>query len=710
MALTEQDLGLEGMQLLFDADDGVAVLRMALPGRVNKINRAFALGLSGALDAALALPGLKGLVIASAHKDFCVGADIDGLFALRDPAEVLQQVQGLNALFRRLETCGKPVVAALTGSALGGGYELALACHWRVALDSPAVQVGLPEVNLGVIPGAGGTQRLPYRVGLQAAMMLIAQAQTVRAPKALGQGLVDELAPTPEAVLAQARAWIAANPAPRQPWDSGAAFPGGVQPGTEAARSLFVGAAAFLFSRTAGAFPAAEAVVSAISDGTRLKFDRALEVESRLFAKLATSDQAHDMIRTLWYGKNAADRQQGQPQVEDERIRKVAVLGAGMMGAGLAWVCAEAGYSVVVRDIRQQALDAARAHITTQAEGKRHLSAAARQALVDRITLTLELEPVRGADLVIEAVVEDVDVKHRVIREVEALLGEDAIFASNTSAIPIGLLNQASVRPANFIGLHFFSPVEKMLLLELIQPPQCSQETLARSLRFGRRIQKTCVVVNDGYGFYTTRLFAAYLLEGCQLVAEGHSPALIEWAARTVGMVMPPLKVFDEVTLTLGVHAFTTREKVTGQGFDLSGLELVRELVALGRTGKAAGAGFYDWERRRLWDGLAGRVQARPAHTGLHHLQRRLLIAQAAEVGRALDDGVLRQSSDADVAAILGLGFAPNTGGPLSWMDRQGLPALVQEMDALAAAHGPRYAPSATLRRMAAAGERFYPG
>lgn len=712
MATETLPVSAPGVTVTFDPEDGVAVVTLALPGKVNKINPAFGAALAAGLDAAFGAKGLKGVILASGHKDFCVGADIDVVYASRDPQEILAVVGQLNAGYRRIETSGKPVVAALTGSALGGGYELALACHHRIALDSPKVLVGLPEVNLGLIPGAGGTQRLPYLLGLQEAVQHIAQAQPVRAPKAVKAGLIDALAPDRDALFAAARAWIAANPSPKQPWDTKTPLPGGVQPGTEAARTLAVGAAAFLFSKTAGCYPAAEAALRCVFEGTRLTFERGLEIESRAFAKLATSDQAKDMIRTLWFGKNAADKQEGLPQTADARFTKVAILGAGMMGGGLAFLATKAGLQVVVRDIREEALQAARARVEEQAGKLRHLSAQERAELVGRVTFTLDLEPLRGADLVIEAVVENLKVKHQVIREVEPLLAEGAVFASNTSAIPITRLAEAAVNKDRFIGLHFFSPVEKMPLLEVIQPGFTSEDTLARCLSFGRAIGKTCVVVNDGYGFFTTRLFAAYLLEGCQLVAEGHDPVLVEWAARSLGMVMSPLKVFDEVTLTLGMHAFTTREAVLGEKLDLAGLELVRAVVAAGRTGKAAGAGFYDYEHpRRIWPGLKDLVKAEtPAETGVAHLQRRLMLAQLAELGRVLDDGVLRKPIDADVGAILGLGFAPNTGGPLSWADRQGLPQLVAEMEAMAARYGARYAPSATYRRMAAEGARFHEG
>ncbi len=687
-------------------DDGILILTLAMP-KVNKINAAFGEAMSKALDEALATPGRKGIVLTSGNRDFCVGADLDMVFALRDPAEVRRAASGLNALLRRLETAGVPVVAVIAGSALGGGCEIALACHRRIATED--VQIGLPEVNLGVIPGGGGTQRLPRLVGIQAALEIIAQGQILRAPKAQKVGLLDEVVPTREAAYAAAKAWILANPGAKQPWDKGAKIPG-AQPGSEEARNLLLIASAMLEKKTAGVFPAPEAAVRAVAEGLAVTFDAGVAIEARHFARLAVSDQAKDMIRTFWYHKSAVERQDGLPRIADARFRKVAILGAGMMGAGLGFVCAQRGYTVVLKDIRAEALEGAKAHNQAQAAGLKHLSTDERAAILGRITYTLDLQDLVGTDLVIEAVVEDVAVKAKVTAEVEALLGPDAVFASNTSAIPISLLAKASKNPANFVGMHFFSPVERMPLLEIIVGEKTSDETLARALAFGNRIKKTSIVVNDGYGFYTTRLFASYILEGCQLVAEGHDPVLIEWAARTTGMVVPPLKEFDEVTLTLGLHAFESRGVVTGKPLDLAGVALVRRLVEeLGRTGKAGGKGFYDYEgERRIWPGLRELATGTPAKTGVAYLARRLMLIQAAEVARALDEGIVRNWRDAEVGAIFGVGFAPNTGGPLAWMDRQGLPALVAELRALADELGERYAPAPILVRMAERGERFF--
>jgi 3-hydroxyacyl-CoA dehydrogenase/enoyl-CoA hydratase/3-hydroxybutyryl-CoA epimerase len=696
-----------------DPATGVATLTLAMAGGVNKVNDAFGRGLAQALEALKARADIKGLILVSAHRDWCVGADLDMLFGLTDPAAVYAMVSALNQGFRALETAGKPVVALLNGSALGGGYELALACHHRIVLADARIQLGLPEVMLGVIPGAGGTQRLPRLIGIQASIELMAAGERLRPDKAKAKGLVDAVVPDLAAGREAAFAWIAANKLPKQAWDRpGFTFPGGVQPQTLEAMNLYTAASAMLYQKTAGSMRAPEVLLRVVQEGCRLNLDGALQVEARAFAALATSHQAKDMMRTLWYHKNAADKHEGLPRVESDGFRKVVILGAGMMGAGLAFLCAKAGYDVVLKDIAAAALEGGMAHCQAEAKKLKHLPAAEQAAILARIRPTLDYADVDGADLVIEAVVESLAVKHAVIREVEHRLAPDAVFASNTSALPITDLAAASSRPEQFIGLHYFSPVEKMPLVEIIRGKATSDDTLARCLAFSRAVKKTPIVVNDGYAFYTTRLFSAYTLEGVQLVAEGHDPRVVEWAARTAGMVVGPLQVFDEVTLTLGLKAMVEAEKYGYHAAHLPGIALLRTLVEEhGRKGRASGAGFYNYEggkRQGIWPGLRALVPPAPADSGIELVRRRLMLVQAAEVGRVLHDGILQRWRDAEVGAILGLGFAPNTGGPLTWMQRQGLPALVAELEDAAARWGDRYAPSPTLRAMAERGERFW--
>ncbi|MED5373836.1 MAG: 3-hydroxyacyl-CoA dehydrogenase NAD-binding domain-containing protein [Myxococcota bacterium] len=703
------EIAVNNPSVTLTVDRGVATLTLT-HRKVNKLDPGLPKAVNDGLDAALAVDGLQGIILTSGHRDFCVGADLEMLGGNQDPVQILSFVRVLNAMHRRIETCGVSVVAAVTGAALGGGFELALACHHIACVES--ARVGLPEVQLGVMPGAGGTQRMPWRLGLQGAMENLAAGTTWRAPKALKVHAIDSVHATREDMLAAADQWIRDNPGAKQPWDRPKPqMPGGVQPGSAASMQLFVGASAFLYKKSAGAFPGAEAVVETIAQGTKMArfgaFDQAIELEARRFVALASSPQARFMIRSLWHFKSAAERFDGLQIAPEHGVSKVAILGAGMMGGGLAFVCAKAGFEVVVKDIAQPALADAQEHCEKELAKLKWLTVDQRAEIAARLSFTLETEPLRGADLVIEAVVEKLEVKHAVTREIEPLLAPGAIWASNTSALPIADLAQASAAPERFVGLHFFSPVEKMPLLEVIDPPGCSAETVARALAFGKAIGKTCIVVGDGYGFFTTRLFAAYLLEGAQLVAEGYNPAAIEWAAREQGMVMPPLKVFDEVTLTLGAHAFENRAAYLGKPLELEAVALIGKLVALGRTGKAAGAGFYDWSTRRTWEGLADVVGVAPKSATAAELGRRLMLAQAAEVGRILDDGVIRDRRHVEVGAILGLGFAPNTGGPLSWMEAQGLEGLVAEMEAAAQAWGERFAPSGSIQAAAKAGGFF---
>ncbi|WP_052548109.1 3-hydroxyacyl-CoA dehydrogenase NAD-binding domain-containing protein [Enhygromyxa salina] len=715
--MTEQHRN-DALSCEFDPQTGVATLTLAMPGKVNIINDSYGHGLQDALAWAKGRSGLKGIILTSAHKDFCAGADLNRIYEMRDAAALYAAVMQMHQLYRGFETAGVPVVAALNGTALGGGYELALACHRRIAINDPRVKFGLPEVQLGVLPGGGGTQRLPRLIGIQPAAEAILQGKEFRANKALEAGLVDELVADKDALRAAALAWIAANPKPVQPWDQKRARIPGPRPGSPDARNLFMAASAMLRKKTAGVFHAPEASLSAIQEGLSLEFERALEVEARYFVGLVVGDQSKDMMRTLWFFRRAALEHQGLPTLganEQAEISKVAILGAGMMGAGLAFVCADAGYEVVLKDINQDALDKGVAHFEAElAKRKRHLDDAGRQAIRSRMTPSLELAALANTDLIIEAVFENLELKHRVTQEAQGQLSANGIWASNTSAIPIADLAQVSDRPERFIGLHYFSPVEVMPLLEIVMGPKTSDHTLARCLNFCRRINKLPIVVNDGYAFYTTRVFSSYIMEGAQLVAEGHDPVLIEWAARQAGMVVPPLQVFDEVTLTLPLKASAQSRKYLGDAaVDNDGLALVEAMVKThDRGGRAAGAGFYEYERGRrtgLWSGLAKLAGATPTTTGVNYLARRLLLIQAVQAVHCLEGGILRNARDGEVGAIFGIGFAPHTGGPFGFLDRQDLRAVVAELDQLSDTCGPRYAPPKTLREMAETGSKFFP-
>lgn len=702
------------LRLSFDAEHGVATLTLDMP-KVNIINEDFGQGLLEAVDWAEAQEGLKGIIIASAHRDFCAGADIDGLYAVEDPRILAETVGQLGALYRRIELSKVPVVAALTGTALGGGYELALACHRRIAIDDARIKFGLPEVQLGVIPGGGGTQRLPRMIGIQPALELILQGKELRAPKALSAGLVDELAADTDSLTSAALAWIAANPKAQQPWDQKRFRMPGPGPSSADGRNIFMATCAMLTKKTSGVFLAPKRAISAIQEGTGLGIDAALQIEARYFVELATGAQAKDMIRTLWFYRNAANKHEGLPQAPSSGFSKIAILGAGMMGAGLAYVCAEAGFEVWLKDIKAEALDKGVAHFDANLAKKKQLSDEKKAEIRARLHPTVELAEMQGMDLIIEAVFEDLELKHLVTKETQSCLAANGVWASNTSAIPITELARAFERPADFIGLHFFSPVEKMPLLEIIKGKETSDECLARSLHFCRAIKKLPIVVNDGYAFFTSRVFSAYILEGAQLVAEGYDPELIEWSARQAGMVVPPLQVFDEVTLTLGVKALKHSRKYLGSEIELEGVALLEAMVGEHkRCGRSSGAGFYDYKdgrRRGLWSGLSELCATRgsdisPEET-VSYLADRLLLAQCVQAANCVAEGIIERARDAEVGAIFGIGFAPNTGGPLSYMQRQGLSLVVEKLDRLSSELGTRYSAPDQLRELAASGGRY---
>jgi len=701
------------VEMSFNADNNIATLTLKMEGRANKINEDFGTGLLEAVEWAHSLDNLEGIIITSGHKDFCVGADIDSMFVERNAAKVLESTTKLNALFNKIETSKQPVVVALNGSALGGGFELALACHRRIALDNPTSKFGLPEVTLGLIPGAGGTQRLPRLVGIQTALDFILQGKMVRPSKALQAKLIDELAESKDQLIEKSIAWIKSNKRFKQPWlKSDYSWPT-PQPGSEDARNMILAACGMLYKKTAGCYPAHEAATCAVQEGSLLRFDRALEVEGRYFAGLAVSDQAKDMIRTIWYHRTAAEKHEGLPTAENDEIEKIGILGAGMMGAGLAFICAQAGYSVVLKDINDDALEKGMEHCRSQLKKMKWLSDEEKNTIIGRINPSLDLAALEECDLIVEAVIENLKVKHAVITETEGVLSDRGIWASNTSALPINDLATASKIKDKFIGLHFFSPVEKMPLIEIILGKETSQETLGRVLAFSKKIKKTPIVVNDGYGFYTTRVFSAYIMEAAQLVAEGHDPVLVEWAAKSAGMVVPPLQVFDEVTLTLARHGLEQAKDYMKHSQDLEAISLIQKMVDVHeRNGKSSGKGFYEYKngkRTGFWKGLSDLVnKPRPDNSSVALITERLMLAQCVEVVRSLEEGVLRNHRDAEVGALLGIGFAPNRGGPLAYLDRLTASKAVADLSRLHETYGERFKVPKLLKQMAAKGETFF--
>jgi 3-hydroxyacyl-CoA dehydrogenase/enoyl-CoA hydratase/3-hydroxybutyryl-CoA epimerase len=698
-------------------EDGIVVATMDLPGRpMNVVNDELMAGVQRALEQ-LAQPAAKGLVLTSAKADFCAGGDLDRMSRWTRPEEPFEASMAMKSVLRQLEKQGKPVVAAINGHALGGGLELALACHARFALDDPRLKIGQPEVKLGLLPGGGGTVRLSRLVGIQQALQICGEGADLSPHKALGMGLLGGLAKDRTDLLAQARAWCVANPRAQQPWDAPKfRFPGG-DARAPAVAQVFSIAPSIASARSYGNYPAVQHIMSAIFEGGLLDFDNACAVESRYFAACAMSQVSRNMIGTLWYQLNAIKKGASRPAgVPASKVKKLGVLGAGMMGAGIAYVSAKVGIEVVLIDTTQQAADRGKDYargLLDKAVKKGRSTPEQREALLSRISPTTNHEALTGCDLVIEAVFEDRAVKAEVTKKAEARLAADAVFASNTSTLPITGLAQASVRPDRFIGLHFFSPVDKMPLVEIIMGARTGDETLARGFDFVQQIGKTPIVVNDRRGFYTSRVFATYVMEGISMLLEGVHPRSIEVAGLQAGMPMPPLALQDEVSLSLSLHvAEQTRRDLASEGMpwqEHPALGVVRQLCEAGRVGKKVGKGFYDWHEdgKQLWTGLTGLFPVAAQQPPQQELIDRMMFAQANEAARCLEEGVLRSVADANIGSIFGWGFAPFHGGALQFIDAMGAAVFVGRARELAARFGPRFEPADIIVQQALQGGRF---
>jgi 3-hydroxyacyl-CoA dehydrogenase/enoyl-CoA hydratase/3-hydroxybutyryl-CoA epimerase len=710
---------MSAVQLTLDSD-GILVATMDLPGRpMNVVNDELMLGIAAALEK-LADPAVKGLILSSGKADFCAGGDLDRISKWTRPEEPFEASMQMKAVLRRLETQGKPVVAAINGHALGGGLEIALACHARFAIDDPKLKIGQPEVKLGLLPGGGGTVRLPRLVGIQQALQICGEGGDLSPPKALGMGLLDGLAADRGALMPLAKAWIAAHPKARQPWDQPKfRFPGGDSRSPAVAQVFAIGPS-IAAQKTWGNYPAVQHIMSSIFEGGLLDFDAASVVESRYFAACVMSPVAKNMIGTLWYQLNAIKRGASRPPgVPASKVGKLGVLGAGMMGAGIAHVAAGAGIEVVLLDSTAELAEKGRAHaqgLLDKAVKKGRSTAEKRDALLARITPTTDFALLKGCDLVVEAVFEDRAVKAAVTKQAEAMLADMAVFTSNTSTLPITGLAQASSRPANFLGLHFFSPVHRMPLVEIIVGRETSDETLARGFDFVLQIGKTPIVVNDSRGFYTSRVFGTYVMEGIAMLKEGVHPRSIEVAGLQAGMPMPPLALQDEVSLSLGLHvAEQTKKDLAAEGkpwTEHPGMGVVRQLCEIGRVGRKAGQGFYDWteDGKQLWPELTKLYPLAAQQPEQRELVDRLMFAQANEAARCCEEGVLRSVADANIGSIFGWGFAPFHGGALQFINALGAAAFVARARELAARFGPRFEPAAIVVRQAESGGRFTDG
>ncbi len=705
----------------FDVDaNGIGLVTIDMPGRaMNVLNPTLVEPFAELVNKLETDASLKGLVITSGKSTFIVGADIDQLTQITSAEEAFKLCEDLKGMMRRMEKCGKPVVAALNGTALGGGLELALACHARIALDDPKAKFGLPEVKLGLLPGGGGTQRVPRLIGIQKAMDLITQGKELTAAKAKEMGLITDLATTRDELLAKAKAWCAANPKPSAPWDTkGFRIPGGDSKSPAVVQVLAI-APSMANAKAHGNYPALTHIMSCLFEGCLLDFDAASQVESRYFAACVVSQTSKNMIGTLWHQLNAIKKGQSRPKGPAEsKVKKLGILGAGMMGAGIAYVSAKVGIDVVLLDTTMDNAEKGKAYsqgILDKAVARGRSTPDKRDALLARIKPTTAYEDLEGCDLVIEAVFEDREIKAECTRKTEAVIPASAVYASNTSTLPITGLAKASARPANFIGLHFFSPVDKMPLVEIIVGKETSDETLARGFDYVLQIGKTPIVVNDKRGFYTSRVFTTYIMEGMAMLGEGIHPRSIEVAGLKAGMPMPPLALQDEVSLSLSLYiAETTKKDLIAEGGPLPaihpGFAVVQKIGGeLNRIGKKASKGFYDYsgKDKSLWPGLTEVYPPKVEQPSQQELVDRMLYAQANEAARCYEENVVRSVADTNIGSIFGWGFAPNQGGALQFINAVGPKQFVERARELAKQYGPRFEPAAIVVKMAAEGGRF---
>ncbi|SDW61272.1 3-hydroxyacyl-CoA dehydrogenase [Ruegeria halocynthiae] len=713
--------------------DGVAFITWDAQAKsMNVLTREAFQEVSQLVDQALSDDEIKGIVITSGKEgSFAGGMDLGTLATIRqeagdEPAQALFDfVMEGHHILRKLELAGmdpkskkggKPVACAINGTCAGIGTEIALACHHRVMTNNPKSKIGLPEIMLGIFPGGGGTMRYSRMVGAMAAAPVLLEGKMMDPAKAKGAQLIDAVSDDP---VAAAKEWVlnAKDADLVKPWDAkGYKMPGGA-PYHPAGFMTFVGANAMVNGKTQGAFPAAKALLSSIYEGALVDFDTALKIEARWFTNVLMNPSSSAMIRSLFLNKEALEKGAVRPKdVPDQRVKKIGVLGAGMMGAGIALVSAQAGMEVVLIDRDQDAADKGKAYSEAYLDkgikrGK--VTAEKKETMLGQITATPDLEHLKGCDLIIEAVFEDPGVKAEMTKKVEAIIPEDCIFASNTSTLPISDLAKASVRPDQFIGIHFFSPVEKMFLVEIIKGRETGDRAVAKALDYVRQIRKTPIVVNDARFFYANRCIIPYINEGVRMIAEGVSPVLIDNAARQLGFPVGPIQLTDETSIDLGAKIARATKAAMGDAYPESPSDdLIFWMEEQGRLGRKVNAGFFDYDekgkRTEYWKGLQVKYPHAANQPDLIEVQERLMFAQVLEAVRALEESVLEDIREGDVGAILGWGFAPWSGGPLSWLDIIGTPYAAERCDQLAEAYGERFTCPPLLREMAEKGQSFY--
>ena len=711
----------------WDSDDeGIVTLTLDDPNaRANTMTDDFRASLAETVDRLeKEKDSVTGVIVTSAKSTFFAGGDLNTLIKVTDENKVEfgRGVERIKSDFRRLEKLGKPTVAALNGAALGGGLEIALACNHRIALDNPKAQFGLPEVTLGLLPGAGGVTRIVRLLGIADGLMkVLLQGNRYKPAQAVEVGIVDELAATPDELLSKARDWIKANPQTEQPWDAkGYRMPGGT-PSSPKLAGMLPAFPGNLKKQLKGApMPAPHHIMCAAVEGASVDFDSALKIEGRYFVNLASGQVAKNMIQAFWFDLNAINGGSSRPDGFEKRLpQKVAVLGAGMMGAGIAYVTAQAGVPVVLKDVTIEAAEKGKAYsqkLLDKAVGRGKITEAKRDEVLGRITPTADYADLEGCDFVVEAVFEKVSLKHSVFQDVEKVVDADALLGSNTSTLPITSLAEGVQRRKDFIGLHFFSPVDKMPLLEIIKGDETSDEALARALDYSMLIKKTPIVVNDSRGFFTSRVIGTFVNEALAMLGEGVHPASIEQATTQAGYPVGALQLADELNLELFLKIRNETRDAMGDGYTRHPAEdIVEKMVELGRPGRLAGKGFFDYDesgkRLGLWSGLAEAfpVQGNPADVDIHELGERMLVIEAVESARCVEEGVLLTTADANIGSIMGIGFPPWTGGVLQYVNgfTGGVAGFVARADEFTQKFGARFEPNPLLRKKAENAETF---
>ena len=708
----------------FEKDsDNIVTLTMDLPGQgANIMNKTFNDAYKAiVLRIEQEADSISGIIIASAKKTFFAGGDLNDLINIKaeQASEYFAEIEALKAPMRTLETLGKPVVAAINGAALGGGLEICLACHHRVAIDTPKTKLGLPEVGLGLLPGGGGVARMVRMLGLEAAFKYLLEGKQVNPQTALKDGIIDELASDAEDMMAKARAWILANPQAAQSFDAkGYRMPGGTPLSPKVAQMLAM-LPSILRKKTKGCYPAPEKIIAAAAEGALTDFDTACRIETRYFVELTTGQVAKNMIGTLWFQLNEIKAGGSRPQqMPKYTTKQVGILGAGMMGAGIAYSSAIAGIAVVLKDVSLAAAEKGKAYsenLLQKKVSRQRMSQQKMDSILALITPTENAADLKGCDLVIEAVFENRDLKAKVTQEAEQFMDKEGIFASNTSTLPITGLAEASQHADRFIGMHFFSPVDKMPLVEIIVGEKTNDETLARAFDYVLQTNKTPIVVNDSRGFFTSRTFTTYINEGLTMLAEGVHPQVIESAALQVGMPIGPLAIQDEVSMNLSRKIIDqTRLDIEAEGgtlaVDAAEQLTLRMVDEFKRPGKSDGAGFYQYPaegKKSLWPELVTRFTKEEVQLPFEDIKERLLFRMSLETLRCYEEKVLTSVRDANIGSIFGLGFAPWTGGAIQYVNQYGVRNFYQRAKQLSEQYGERFTPPALLAKQAEQDQPF---